>query len=181
MIVGKRGRARRQRQHRGQRDPSTPGRSPSASKHSGNWLSVGGGVNVGGSGVLVAAAGPARRFSGSLTYTSSASSTYSGTILGAASVVTLNSPAGTTLTLSGSNQYGGGTVLQSGMLRPTSPAALGTGGLTMSGGTLDLDSLPSLGDSRWSGPPAASSPSRSAGTTALIVSTTGSTYLPERQ
>jgi len=142
----------------------------------GNYLSVGGGVNIGGSGSLTAANSGAA-ISGNLVYTSSASSTYSGTILGANSVVTLNSPAGATLVLSGSNQYGGGTVLQSGSLKPTNPAGLGTGGLTMSGGTLDLDSLSSL-SVMLAGTASGVITKSGTGTTTLNVSTPGTINLP---
>ena len=94
------------------------------------------------------ASGTSAAISGSLNYASSASSTFAGTILGAASSVTLDSPAGTDLVLSGSNQYGGGTFLQAGTLKTSNSAALGTGGLTITGGTLDLDGLTALGSHR---------------------------------
>ncbi len=42
------------------------------------------------------------------------------------------------LTLSGSNSYSGGTTVQSGLLKMANAAALGTGGLDVAGGTLDL-------------------------------------------
>lgn len=142
----------------------------------GNCLSVRGGVNIGGSGMLLAGGGGAA-ISGNLNYSSSASSTYSGTILGANSVVTLDSPAGAALVLSGSNQYGGGTILQSGSLRPTNPAGLGTGGLTMSGGTLDLDSLSSLAITLPSGTANGVISKSGTDTTTLNVSTSGTTYL----
>jgi fibronectin-binding autotransporter adhesin len=142
---------------------------------SGNSLTVGGGVNIGGSGSLIAG-GSGAAISGNLNYTSSASSTYSGTVLGSNSVVTLDSPAGATLALSGSNLYGGGTVLEAGMLKPTNAAGLGTGGLTMSGGTLDLDSLPSLAIT-LQGHTAGVITKSGTGTTALSVFTPGETYL----
>ncbi len=106
-------------------------------------VTVGGGINVGGSGALVAAS-TAAALSGNLNYTSSANSTYSGAIVGANSCVTFDSPAGAALTLSGSNPYGGGTLLEGGTLRTNNAAALGSGGLLISGGTLDLDGSPSL-------------------------------------
>ncbi len=142
---------------------------------SGNSLSVGGGVSVGGSGSL-AAAGTGAAISGSLNYTSSASSTFSGTILGAASTVTLSSSSGAALTLSGSNQYGGGTFLQHGVLKPTNPAALGDGDLTMSGGTLDLNGLPSFSVALAGFSGGAITKSRT-GAVALTVSTPGGIYL----
>jgi len=43
-----------------------------------------------------------------------------------------------TLTLSGSNSYSGGTVLSNGILQLGSANAIGAGGLTVNGGTLDL-------------------------------------------
>jgi fibronectin-binding autotransporter adhesin len=104
----------------------------------GSYLTIGSGVNVSGSGSIVASS-TAAMILGNLNYTSSANSTYSGAIVGAASTVTLDAPASATLTLSGSNGYGGGTFLESGTLHLSNSAALGTGKLTITGGTLDVD------------------------------------------
>jgi autotransporter-associated beta strand protein len=82
--------------------------------------------------------------SGNLNYTSSSNTTFSGDIFGAASSITLDSPAGTVLTLSGSNQYGGGTCVHGGTLKTSNSAALAAGNLTMTGGTLDIDGSPAL-------------------------------------
>jgi autotransporter-associated beta strand protein len=108
----------------------------------GNYLNTIGGVNVNGSGSL-AASSTAATITGSLTYASSTSSTYSGVIVGSGQTVTLG-PSAATLTLSGSNLYTGGTFLQGGTLKTANAGALGTGGLTLSGGTLDLDGLANL-------------------------------------
>ena len=104
----------------------------------GNYLNTVGGVNIGGTGTLVASS-TAATITGSLNYTSSSNSTYSGIIVGSGSTVTLNSSSGTTLTLSGSDQHGGGTVVQGGTLKAGNANALGTGGLTLTGGSLDLN------------------------------------------
>jgi autotransporter-associated beta strand protein len=63
---------------------------------------------------------------GSLTYSSSANSTFQGSITGASSVVTLNGPG--TLILSGTNTYGGGTTVNGGILQFNSLASTGNGG-----------------------------------------------------
>ena len=108
--------------------------------------SITGNVNVGNGGTL-ATTSTAATILGSLTYTSSVSSTYGGLIGGNASAVTLNSP-GAMLTLSGSNQYGGGTFIQGGTLKLGNPSTLGVGGLSMTAGTFDMNgsnaTLPSL-------------------------------------
>ena len=74
---------------------------------------------------------------GSLNFTSSTSSRFIGQITGGASTVTLNNAAAT-LTLSGSNAYGGATTVSAGLL---AAAALNTlspnSDITVSGGTLD--------------------------------------------
>jgi PKD repeat protein len=62
------------------------------------------------------------------------------------------------------------------MLKPTNAAGLGTGGLTMSGGTLDLDSLPSL-TITLHGLTAGVITKSGTGTTALTVFTPDETYL----
>ena len=53
---------------------------------------------------------------------------------------------GGTLTLGSADTYSGGTTIGAGTLKLGNAAALGTGALTMSGGTLDLNTnLPILG------------------------------------
>ena len=61
-----------------------------------------------------------------------------GQIVGGTSTVTMDSPDAT-LTLSGANGYGGGTIVSFRTLQLGNSAALGTGGLTVNGGTLDLN------------------------------------------
>ena len=60
----------------------------------------------------------------------------------------LNMSGAGLVTLSGSNAYGGGTSILGGTLKLGNTAALGTAGLTLSGGTLDLNansiSLPTI-------------------------------------
>ena len=70
---------------------------------------------------------------GQLVVTQSADAAYGGVIAGAGVL----SKAGTaSLTLSGTNAYSGGTTISEGTLTVNNSAALGTGLLTMSGGTL---------------------------------------------
>jgi autotransporter-associated beta strand protein len=83
-----------------------------------------------------------------------------------------------TLKLYGANQYSGGTIVSAGMLRLANTAALGTGGLTINGGTLDLygispNPLPSLSGSSG----LITDNSTASGTTLLTVGMSGgSTY-----
>ena len=67
-----------------------------------------------------------------LGYTGSVSSTITG-----AGVLTVNGPG--TLVLAASNNYSGGTTLSTGSLQMGAVGALGTGSLTISSGTLDLN------------------------------------------
>jgi fibronectin-binding autotransporter adhesin len=53
------------------------------------------------------------------------------------------------MVLSGSNTYSGGTAMESGILKIASTNALGTGQLTLSGGTLVLNSLLTLSSLNW--------------------------------
>ena len=73
-------RAKRQRLHRRQRDVN--GGTLTIGQAGGGHLTVGGGMNVGGSSSLVAGS-TAAAISGNLNYTSSSNSTFSGAILGA--------------------------------------------------------------------------------------------------
>ena len=79
---------------------------------------------------------------GSVDYTSSASSTFGGTIAGSSSSVRLDN-ALAVLTLSGVNSYAGGTSVSAGTLKVGNAAALGgsgNGGLAMSGSsTVDMN------------------------------------------
>ena len=74
--------------------------------------------------------------------------THSGIVSGAGSLAKVG-PG--TLTLSGSNNYSGGTTVSNGSLQVGNDNALGTGGLTVNGGTLDLSghnvSIPSFSGS----------------------------------
>jgi fibronectin-binding autotransporter adhesin len=89
--------------------------------------------------------------------------------------VTLNSSSSTRkLTLSGSNDYAGGTTVNGGILTLGNANALGTGGLTLNGGTVDLNgnsiALPSLSASTGT----VVTTSSAAGTSTLSINTSGS-------
>ena len=66
--------------------------------------------------------------------------TFASSLQGGGSSLTLNDSNASPgmLTLSGSNSYSGGTMIESGTLQVANSAALGIGGLTANGGTLDL-------------------------------------------
>jgi len=69
------------------------------------------------------------------------SSSFSGTIRdngGAGGRIAIVKTGAGALTLSGSNSYGGGTTVSGGLLQVGNANALGTGALTVNGGTLDL-------------------------------------------
>ena len=68
-----------------------------------------------------------------LTFTGADSTTVSGAITGAGSVIYNGSGS---LTLSAANNYGGGTTINSGLLTTTNAAAFGSGQVTLSGGNL---------------------------------------------
>ena len=76
-----------------------------------------------------------------LTVGSALSSTYSGTIANAAGALGVIKTGTGMLTLSGNNSYAGGTVVAQGTLRLGNANALGTAtnGLSVNGGTLDLN------------------------------------------
>jgi autotransporter-associated beta strand protein len=139
-----------------------------AQQTSGGSLTIVGGLNVGGSGSLTAA-GTASTIAASLNYTSSSSSTFAGTIAGANSTVLLNSPSSTTLCFSASNRYGGGTIIQSGLLLTSNSSALGSGSVTMSGGTLDIGNPSSLKITLLAGVGGVVTTAGTAGTTMLLV------------
>jgi fibronectin-binding autotransporter adhesin len=67
-----------------------------------------------------------------------ANGNFSGTINSSAGSVALIKIGTGTLTLSGSNSYSGGTTLSAGTLLVSNPRSLGTNGLTIDGGTLNL-------------------------------------------
>jgi autotransporter-associated beta strand protein len=61
-----------------------------------------------------------------------------GQLTGSGGLTYVDSSGGGSLMLSAANTYSGGTTILSGLLQTGAPGALGTGGLTVSGGTLDL-------------------------------------------
>jgi autotransporter-associated beta strand protein len=73
---------------------------------------------------------------GTLTFAGSGATTYSGNITaGSVSGVVVSGPG--TVTLSGTNTFGGGVTLNGGTLNVNTPTALGTGPLALNGGTLN--------------------------------------------
>ena len=67
-----------------------------------------------------------------------ASAMFSGTLQNSAGQLSLTKTGSGTLALDGTSSYGGGTTVASGLLQVGNAAALGTGGLSVTGGTLDL-------------------------------------------
>ncbi len=72
-----------------------------------------------------------------------AAGVFSGTLQNGSNTLalTLDTGSSNTLTLSGANAYTGGTTITAGTLRMGNSAALGTGSLTLGGGTLDVNGL----------------------------------------
>jgi len=75
---------------------------------------------------------------GLLNVNSITSSTFSGIISGAGSLI---KSGGAILTLTGTNTYSGGTIVDAGVLKITNASAVGTGPLTLAGGSLDSGSI----------------------------------------
>lgn len=73
---------------------------------------------------------------GNRTLSTTVSTTISGNITDSGSSFRLTKAGGSTLTLSGSNDYSGGTTISNGQLTILSSAALGSGTVSISGGTL---------------------------------------------
>lgn len=73
---------------------------------------------------------------GNRTLTTSAATTISGNITDSGSAFRLTKAGGSTLTLSGSNNYTGGTTISNGQLTFSNADALGSGTVAISGGTL---------------------------------------------
>ncbi|MHA3771838.1 beta strand repeat-containing protein [Verrucomicrobiota bacterium sgz303538] len=102
--------------------------------YSGSSSIQGGTLEIGGAGSLGTTYDAGINNNGSLLYNTSANSTLNGVISGIGSVT----KSGTsTLTLTGANTYSGGTNLTAGTLNVNNATALGTGALTITGGTLD--------------------------------------------
>ncbi len=141
----------------------------------GSYLTTLGGLNVTGAGVLSAGSGTSSTIVGNIFYSSSPASTYSGIISGGSSSLDLNSATGTTLLLTQSNSYGGGSSIEGGTLKLANSSSLGSGGLTMSGGTLDVGGLASPQLAALSG--SGGTVETSSGTSTLVV-TSSSTAPP---
>ncbi len=139
----------------------------------GSYLTTLGGLYVTGGGALVGTSSTSAILAGSLGYSSSANSTYSGLITGGSSSLDLNSPTGTTLLLTQSNGYGGGTSIEGGTLKLGNGTAAGSGVMIMSGGTLDLGGMtsPQLVGLSGSG----GTVETSSGTSTLVVTSSSTT------
>ena len=86
-------------------------------------------------------AGTINNLSGASTYTltvgnGNASGTFSGAIQNTTGAIALTKTGTGTLVLGGSDTYSGGTTLSAGQLNLNNAAALGSGALTISGGTI---------------------------------------------
>ena len=114
--------------------------------------------------------------SATLTFSNSgASNAFAGTIKSTSGAVSLVMSGSGTQVLAGANTYTGGTTISTGMLRLGNAAALGTGGLTIGGGELDLNAnsigLPLLAGNGGT----ISDESAAGGTTTLTVGQAGNT------
>ncbi|HET6523561.1 autotransporter-associated beta strand repeat-containing protein [Sphingopyxis sp.] len=115
------------------------GASGSASS---NLVFINGGLNYTGANVSTNRGFTIQGFTGATIGVENAATTltFSGQVTGANGLVRKEGAG--TLVLSGSNVYGGGTVVAAGTLRAGSISAFGTGGMTVNAGTtLDLDGL----------------------------------------
>ena len=108
-----------------------------ANAYSGNTTISSGTLRIGGAGQLGSGsyAGTIAN-SGTLQYSSSAAQTLSGAINGAGALI--KDTAASTLTLSASNSYMGGTTLSAGSIALGNAGGLSTGVVTVNGGQLDL-------------------------------------------
>ena len=111
----------------------------------------------------LASVGPANNVvegDGTLTVSGPSSTVFNGVLDGAMAVVR----AGTGATiLGGANTYTGGTTVQSGRLVAANAAALGTGAVTLLGGTLELQSQLDIGSLLWDGAATIALPGAGAG------------------
>ena len=113
--------------------------------------------------------------SGSLTFDTSGNTVrLGGMIDGSGGLIYQDTGGGGSLTLEVANSYTGGTVVTSGSLQIGDPAALGSGSLTVNGGTLDLSGL-SIVVGGLSGGTAGTITNSVGGSIALTVSQTGKT------
>ncbi len=103
--------------------------------YTGSTTVTGGTLEIGAGGAGASLASPSVSLSGSTTlaFNDSDSITYSGVVTGNGGLA--KQGAGT-LTLGGSNTYGGGTTLSAGQLNLDNASALGAGTFTISGGTI---------------------------------------------
>jgi fibronectin-binding autotransporter adhesin len=139
----------------------------------GNYLTTVGGLTMSGTSVLTASPSTAGTIIGSVTYASSSSSTYSGAISGSASVLTLEAPACTTLTLSNTAADSfGGTVIDSGVLKIANAAALNNTSMTLDGGRLDMNGL-NLSFAELAGGGGTVSTSQTGGSTLIVAPASG--------
>ena len=96
-------------------------------------------------------AGPVSSTVATLTINGATNTTFAGVIEDQNGVLRLiRSGTGSTL-LSGANTYSGGTTINNGRIITQNAQALGTGGVALNGGTLEVRSLLTIGSITWSG------------------------------
>ena len=110
----------------------------SAARGIANSVTLAGNVTVGAGSTYTGAvtfSGPVT-LTGNRTLTTSVATTISGNITDSGSSFRLTKAGGSTLTLSGSNDFSGGTTISNGQLTVSSSNALGSGNVSINGGTL---------------------------------------------
>jgi T5SS/PEP-CTERM-associated repeat protein len=96
-------------------------------------------------------AGPLSSTLATLTINGATNTTFSGGIENQNGILRLIRAGTGNTTLTGSNSYSGGTVIQSGSLTTVNVHALGSGTVALNGGTLVVRSLLNIGAMTWSG------------------------------
>jgi autotransporter-associated beta strand protein len=108
----------------------------------GNYLTTTGGVVITGAGVLASSPSTSATIIGNVTYASSLSGNFAGSLSGSNSYLVVNASNNAVLSLGNSSAGSfGGVIVDSGILKLTNYAALGSNALTVNGGSLDLNGL----------------------------------------
>jgi autotransporter-associated beta strand protein len=108
----------------------------------GNYLTTTGGVVITGAGVLASSPSTSATIIGNVTYASSLSGNFSGSLAGSNSYLFVNASNNAVLTLGNSSAGSfGGVIVDSGILKLANSSALGGNAMTVNGGSLDLNGL----------------------------------------